>query len=137
MARFKITFVVTLMAFLAAVAVWVQYDWQTSYMPVNARVSRSTTLCHIEKNGRKVVDKVDRQTIEVPCAIAYAAVETGQRWAGLDVVARTAIEYIYVSPVDRRSYAGNADHAAKTLQVGDIIEIRAHKKIAAKSRYAA
>ncbi len=115
-----------------------QYDLATNYVPVEGHVSEIATLCRLEKTDQYIVAREEHKTNAVPCEMAQAAIQPGQRFAGYKIVPQTEISWNYVSPVDHMSHTGHTQRDGdrnKWPAPGSVIKIYAHKTKAAKSAF--
>ena len=120
------------------VAGWSRADLAINYTAVTGVITSTSVLCHLQKGSDKVADKVTHTTIEVPCNIAEMAVQPGQTRAGFSVVAKTTLNYSYLSPVDKTWHSGSFRRDGtpdKWPQRGARVKIYAHKKQADTSKY--
>ncbi len=120
------------------VAGWSYVDLGANYTSVAGVITSTSTLCYLQKGHDKVADKVTHTTIEVPCNIAELAVQPGQARAGYTVMARTTLNYNYLSPVDKTWHHGSTRRGGTPdtwPQPGARVKIYAHKKEADISKY--
>lgn len=108
-------------------------EWnKTRYSPAKANIIAITESCRVdalrEESGRSRTE-----TVEMPCAAArrrYSALRYG-------FSEYRTIRYSFTSPVDGQAYTGffhRYPHQVRDFQVGQEIEILAHKTEPALSR---
>lgn len=116
-----------------------RYDVHTNYTPGEATITDVSTVCRIEKRGRKsksrIVDKETGEVATMDCAIAPdVAREFG--YDEDDIRRDVTLKYRYESPVDGEYYRGTHEDrdARRTYEEGDTLPLRMHKEEPGKSR---
>ncbi len=136
--RYRLYGIVAALLVGCSVAGWSYIDLSANYTPVTGVITSTSVLCYLQKGDNKVVDKVTHTTIEVPCRIAELAVQPGQARAGFTVMARTTLNYRYLSPVDKAWHSGSTRRKGSPdnwPQLGTRVKIYAHKNQADTSKY--
>lgn len=119
---------------VCAFAAYDQYDKRMNYIPVQARVTDVTEVCLLEKRR----GRTRTSSVTMSCDRAEAAAQSDPKWQGFTVKYEITIAYDFVSPVDKKTYAGKHQYDAfpngKRVTRGERIEVRASKTDPTKSR---
>lgn len=120
------------------VAVHDQYDKNTNFQPVNARISAVNEQCYMEKVERGVLTKTTLTSDVLNCDLAKALTREHPKWQGYAVKHKIEVRFAFVSPVDGTTRTSSQQMSAfpdgRPLRAGDIFPIRASKTEADKTR---
>jgi len=106
MRHFRLYVFGALVLFGAGMWAWSEIDLKINYVPVNGTVVATNQTCHLEKENNFILAREKKSTNEVPCDLATAAVQPGQKFEGYTIEPRTNIRYSYTSPVDHAVHEG-------------------------------
>jgi len=123
---------------LLALFAWHQYDRNTNYVPISARVVKLEALCYLEKTERGVASKTTYTTKEGPCEIVELLQKSDPKFDGYHIVRNNYVEYYYTSPVDGQAHTGRHQQVkhkdGRLIAEGDELMVLAHKKNAEKTQ---
>jgi hypothetical protein len=124
--------------FAAGLAVYDQYDKNTNYRPVDARIRAVNEQCYMEKVERGALTKTTTTSDLVRCELAEALTRNHPQWQGYTIKHKIVIELAYVSPVDGATHASSMTMTAfpngQPLHAGDVLRVLASKSKVDKTR---
>ena len=133
----RLLFVGTIVA-AAALAAYNEYDKNTNFQPVDARISAVSDQCYMEKVERGAVTKTTSTSDLLGCERAEYLTREHPKWRGYAIRHKIEIRFTYVSPVDGASHASSLTLTAfpkgQPLRAGDILRVLASKAKADKTR---
>jgi hypothetical protein len=122
----------------AGIAVYDQYDRNTNYQPVDARISAVSDQCYMEKVERQVVIKTTSTSELLGCELAQLLTREHPKWQGYSIKHKIEIRFSYVSPLDKATHASSLTMSAfpkgQPLRPGDVLRVLASKTKADKTR---
>jgi hypothetical protein len=128
----------TIAAVAAGLSVYDQYDKNTNFQPVDARISAVSEQCYMEKVERGVVMKTTSTSDLLRCEMAEVLTREHPKWQGYAIKHKIVIQFSYVSPADGASHASSMTMSAfpkgQPLRAGDILRVLASKAKADKTR---
>jgi hypothetical protein len=128
----------TIAAAAAGFGIYDQYDKNTNYQLVDARISAVSDQCYMEKVERAVFIKTTSTSDLLRCELAEALTREHPKWKGYAIKHKIEIRYFYVSPVDGTTHASSLTMSAfpkgQPLRAGDMLQVLASKTKADKTR---
>ena len=128
----------TIAAAVAGFAAYDNYDKNTNFQPVDARISAVSEQCYMEKVERGVVTKTTSTSDLLRCELAELLTREHPKWQGYAIHHKIEIRFAYVSPVDGATHASSLTMSAfpkgQQLRAGDVLRVLASKTKADKTR---
>jgi hypothetical protein len=128
----------TIVAAVAGLAVYDQYDKKANYQPVDARISAVSDQCYMEKSERGGFQKTTSTSGLLRCEVAEALTREHPKWQGYSIIHKIVIRFAYVSPVDGTTHDSSLTMSVfpkgQQLRAGDVLRILASKTKADKTR---
>jgi hypothetical protein len=128
----------TIAAAVAEFAAYDNYDKNTNFQPVDARISAVSEQCYMEKVERGVVTKTTSTSDLLRCELAELLTREHPKWQGYAIHHKIEIRFAYVSPVDGATHASSLTMSAfprgQQLRAGDVLRVLASKTKADKTR---
>jgi hypothetical protein len=114
------------------------YDKNTNFQPVDARISAVSDQCYMEKVEHGAVIKTTSTSDLLRCELAELLTREHPKWQGYAIKHKIEIRFSYVSPVDGASHASSLAMSAfpkgQQLRAGDVLRLLASKTKADKTR---
>ena len=113
-----------------------RHDLSTNYTPANARITKASTDCYVEKRKSKLVDRETGELAYMDCDLAPIAAEM-HGYSDHHIKRRTEVRFVYVSPVDGKRHEGEwTDRNAEVDEYrrGGTLPMHAHNEKADKYR---
>jgi hypothetical protein len=122
----------------AAIGIYDQYDKNTNYLPVEARISDVNEQCYMEKVEHGAVMKTTYTSDLVRCEVAELLTREHPKWRGYAIKHKIVVQFDYVSPVDGATHASSLTMSdfpnGQPLSAGDVLRVLASKTKAEKIR---
>jgi hypothetical protein len=128
----------TIAAAVAGFAVYDQYDKNTNFQPVDARINAVSEQCYMEKSERGVLTKTTSTSDLLRCEVAELLTREHPKWQGYAIRHKIEIRLAYVSPVDGATHTSSLTMSAfpkgQQVRAGEVLRVLASKTKADKMR---